>query len=479
MEPTATRPSRGLPDPHGLPARAGGLTWLRLCAPAPARNLVVAWPMGFAVLTVLTIAAVLLLSPYPPLQDFIEWIYQAEVLARLGDDGALPGVRLAGYPVPNSLFQLLLGGFALVMPAPAAGRLFLVAYAAAALLLAAGLARRYQPEAAAPFTCILLISFFFNAPFWNGYGNYQTGLLLLAGWYLLPEARRISPWLILAYGLLLFFAHAMVFAAFAAILGVEALARRRVLPTALALAPAMLLFAWYVLGKEAPPTAHQPGQVEEASSLALKAYTLAKIGPYHNFVFDSGGDAVLRPLVYSAGSAVNLLYAAALLAAIAWGGRTAWRRRSVPWAAVAAAAGLGLLFLFLPSRIQSVVVNPGERLMYPALLLLLLALPLPRQPARLLGGSIAVLALSLTGLGLGPRPWDIPVSPAGPAAAREPRQVLFWHRPTAFTCKWQEMRRAEAKGEAPQLPITFRTSLLVGAGGAECDKDWERRDVKR
>ncbi|MFC7538339.1 hypothetical protein ACFQU2_01250 [Siccirubricoccus deserti] len=192
--------------------------------------------MGFAVLTVLTIAAVLLLSPYPPLQDFIEWIYQAEVLARLGDDGALPGVRLAGYPVPNSLFQLLLGGFALVMPAPAAGRLFLVAYAAAALLLAAGLARRYQPEAAAPFTCILLISFFFNAPFWNGYGNYQTGLLLLAGWYLLPEARRISPWLILAYGLLLFFAHAMVFAAFAAILGVEALARRRVLPTALALA---------------------------------------------------------------------------------------------------------------------------------------------------------------------------------------------------------------------------------------------------
>jgi hypothetical protein len=397
------------------------------------------------------------------------------VLANLGDGGAPPGVRLAGYPVPNSLFQLLLGGFTLVVPAPAAGKLFLLAYIIAALLLAAGLARRYQPEAAAPFACILLISFFFNAPFWNGYGNYQTGLLLLAGWFLLPEARRASPGLILGYGLLLFFAHAMIFVAFVAIVGVEALARRRVLATALALAPAVLLFAWYVLGKEAPPEMNKPGQVEEASQLALKAYTLAKIGPYHNFVFDSGGDAVLRPMVYWAGSAVNLLYAAGLLAAIAWGLRTAWRRRSVPWAPVAAAAGLGLLFLLLPPRIQSVVVNPGERLMYPALLLLLLVVPLPRRPARLLGGTIAVLTLSLTGLALGPRPWGVSVSPAGPPSARDSRQVMFWHRPTAFACKWQEMRRVEAEGGTPQLPITFRTSLLVGAGGTECNENWERQ----
>jgi hypothetical protein len=435
--------------------------------------------MGLAALTLLAIAAALLLPPYPPLQDFIEWLYQAEVLVQLGNSAAPPGVQLAGYPVPNSLFQLLLGGFALVVPAPAAARLVIFAYIVVALLLAAGLARRYQPAAAAPFTCILLISFFFNAPFWNGYGNYQTGLLLLAGWFLLPEARRASPGLILGYGLLLFFAHAMVFVAFAAILGMEALARRRVLPTALALTPAMLLFAWYVLGKETLPEKHEPGQVEEASQLALKAYTLAKVGPYHNFVFDSGGDAVLRPMVYWVGSAVNLLYAAALLAAIAWGCHTAWRRRSMPWAAVAAAAGLGLLFLLLPSRIQSVVVNPGERLMYPALLLLLLVLPLPRRPAQLLGGTIAVLALSLTGLAHGPRPWDVPVSPAGPPSARDARQVLFWHRPTAFACKWQEMRRVEAEGEAPQLPITFRTSLLVGAGGAECDADWERRRAEQ
>ncbi|MFC7538338.1 hypothetical protein ACFQU2_01245 [Siccirubricoccus deserti] len=187
---------------------------------------------------------------------------------------------------------------------------------------------------------------------------------------------------------------------------------------------------------------------------------------------------MLRPLVYSAGSAVNLLYAAALLAAIAWGGRTAWRRRSVPWAAVAAAAGLGLLFLFLPSRIQSVVVNPGERLMYPALLLLLLALPLPRQPARLLGGSIAVLALSLTGLGLGPRPGTFRLArPAQPPPGNRARCCSGTGRPPSPAngrrCAGRRRRARRRSCRSPSAPACW------SAPAGRSDKDWERRDVKR
>lgn len=434
-------------------------------------------PFGrvLAVLTGLTLAAILaalLLAPYPPVQDFIEWLYQSELLVH----GGWPeGVRLATWPVPNTLFQLLLTGFTLVLPAWTAAVAFLVAYGVAAVALSLTLARRYQPRLVGPVTVVLLISFGFNAPFWNGYGNYQTALLLFGGWFLLPAEWRHRPLVIMAAALLLFFTHAMLFAAFAAMVGIQALAERRVFRTGLALVPAMALFAWYVLGKDPPEVDAGPGQVEQTSLLALKGYTLAKLGPYHNFVFESGGDAVLRPVLYWAGSAVNLAYALGLLAALGWGLWTAWQRRRMPWAVLATAAVLTLLFLVMPSRIQTVVVNPGERLLYPALLLLLLSLPLPRWPMRAMAFSIPVLALSLTGLLPGAANWVESISPAGPAIASNGRQVLFWHRPSAFSCKWQEMERLQATGGAMQRPITFRTSLLVGEGGKECDPDWEHR----
>jgi hypothetical protein len=97
---------------------------------------------GLAVLTALTLAAILaalLLAPYPPVQDFIEWLYQSELLVR----GGLPeGVRLATWPVPNTVFQLLLTGFTLVLPPAAAGVAFLVAYGAAAVALSLATTRQ-------------------------------------------------------------------------------------------------------------------------------------------------------------------------------------------------------------------------------------------------------------------------------------------------------------------------------------------------
>src|SRR3712207_7564246 len=39
------------------------------------------------------------------------------------------------------------------------------------------------------FAALLLVAIFFHAGFWNGYANYQLGLVILGTWFLLPEAR--------------------------------------------------------------------------------------------------------------------------------------------------------------------------------------------------------------------------------------------------------------------------------------------------
>jgi hypothetical protein len=88
---------------------------------------------------------------------------------------------------------------------------------------------------------------------------------------------------------------------------------------------------------------------------------------------------------------------------------------------------------------------------------------------QLLGTSVLVLLISLATLAAGPQPWWSAVSPTGPHALTTASQVLFWHRPTAFVCKWQEVQRLAGGQEAARIPITFQTSLLVGAGGQECN----------
>lgn len=427
--------------------------------------------LGLALCAGFAIAAVILRAPYPPLQDFIEWIYQADILTRLPVGGAPPGVELAHYPVPNSLFQMLLGGLALTMPAPLAGKVFLVIYAAAAPTLAWALARRYQPEAVLAVTGILLVTFCFNTPFWNGYFNYQTGLLLFMAWFLIPEQPRRSPVLILCFSLALFFAHAICFAAFAMLVSVEAVAARRIWTTTLALLPLAVFAVWYVLAKVPPDPPDQSGSVPW---LLFKVYTLAKLGPYHNFVFETGGDAAVRPALYWAGAGLNLLYVAGLFTTLGCGIWIAYCRRALSVAPLAAATLMGVLFLALPQRVDA-VINPGERLVYPGLLLLLLYLTLPRWPARLLASAVLVLATSVGTLTLGPQPWWVSVSPAGPRALNSATQLLFWHRPTAFACKWQQMQRAPDRQDALQVPITFRTSLLVGDTHQECDPDWKKR----
>ena len=118
----------------------------------------------------------------------------------------------------------------------------------------------------------------------------------------------------------------------------------------------------------------------------------------------------------------------------------------------------------LPDLVQN-VVNPGERLMLPALLLLLLVLPLPPGLVRALGlGAVGLGACLVLLLATG-HSWQEPVHYT---ELRAETAGLFRHRPTAFACKWQEMLRSAAAGDTPREPLAFRTSLLIGTTWAGC-----------
>ncbi|MFC7476267.1 hypothetical protein ACFQS7_18010 [Dankookia sp. GCM10030260] len=434
---------------------------------APPRAAPAAFPAWTALCVGLggLVAAVLVLAPYPPLQDFSEWAYQGHLLARLIRGLPIGEIQLATSPVPNSSVQALLGLLSLAMPAALAARLFLLGLVGASVAVALGLGRRYQPAAAGAFAALLLVAVFFNAAFWNGYANFQVGMLLLGAWFLLPEPRRAGALPIMGFGVVIFFTHAMVFFAFCALLGATALLDRRRIPaTALGLLPAALLTGWYVAMDAGGNATEAAGASSLAGFLGYKLYTVAKLGPYHNFVFAEGGDIVTRPALYWAGAAINLAFAAGLAALLGLGLREAIRTRRLARAPLLAAAGLLALFAVLPDLVQN-VVNPGERLMLPALLLLLLVLPLAPGLVRALGLGAVVLAACLVLLLATGHLWREPVHFT---ELRTETAGLFRHRPTAFACKWQEMLRNAEAGDLPRQRLAFRTSLLIGVTEAGC-----------
>jgi hypothetical protein len=432
-------------------------------APAAASRAGLPWTALCLLLSAL-VAAALLLAPYPPLQDFSEWAYQGHLLSRLFQGLPVGDLRLATAPIPNSSVQLLLGLLSLALPPAIAAKLFLLGLVFGALLLALALGRRFQPRAPGAFAALLLTALFLNASFWNGYANFQLGMLILGAWFLLGKEKQGRAGTILAFSLALFFTHAMVFAAFGILLGLTALLERRLRATVLGLLPAAGLTLWYVATGAGGGETEPQGSGGLVAFLAYKLYTLAKLGPYHNFVFAEGGDLAFRPALYWAGAAVNLLFAAGLALALLLGLREAIRARHLPWAPLAAAAVLLGGFALLPDLALN-VVNPGERLMLPALLILLLVLPLPPLLLRALGLGAVVLGACILLLVATPQEWQRPVHYTDLEGRRA---ELFRHRPTAFACKWEEMQRSARTGEAPRQPISFATSLLVGQTYAGC-----------
>lgn len=405
--------------------------------------------LAAGVLTALLAAGLNMRAVIPPLQDFNEWIYQGWIIGQILG-GSEIGFAVKPWPVPNAAGQMLLGVLNLGLAPGLAGIAFVTLYLAGAVWLAWKLAERDGRVDPARFLLILLISGI-NSPYWQGYANSQLGLLLFMLHLLRQRRGGTGPGWDLAMGLALFFCHAVMLAVFALFTGLRALRERYVGRAMIVLAPPFALLAWYVLrddnyGEEIPLFG-----TTVFDFIAYKAYTAAKLGPYHNMIIGEIGDAERAPWLYWGGVGLNLAFALVVLVPLGFAVlRAIWRGERSPALLTAAICLVG--FAVLPSAVFG-VVNVGERVLLPAMVIAQVWCgEVWRGGAVLaLSGPVMVLYIDLI------MPAVVPGAGVGHLATHEPGQkwrLLFWHRPFQFAGQIAAAERGEA------VRLGFTTSLL-------------------
>ena len=403
-------------------------------------------------LAVALAAALNLRGAMPPLQDFNEWIYQGWLVGQLLRGEDLP-FGLKPWPVPNAAAQALLGLLNLPLGPRAAGLAYLTLYLAGMTWLAAAIARaqgRFDP---ATFLLALLIGGI-NSPYWDGYANSQLGTALYLV-HVLRQRRGPTPvaW-DLAMGLALFFCHAVLLAVFALHTALHAWQHRQLPRAATVLAPPFALLAWYLLRDDNYGEHIPPFGTSLAEFLAYKAYTAAKAGPYQNVILGGLGDAERVPALYWLGVAANLAFALVALAPLAWALLDRARKGDRSPALLTALACLAG-FAVLPSALFG-VVNVGERLLIPAMLVALALCPDPWNLRRF-GAAIAALSPAmLLHLHLA-LPATPPATDIGHLAAHDAERrhrLLFWHRPYYFQAQFHAAQRGEP------VRLRFTTSIV-------------------
>ena len=405
-----------------------------------------------ALLAVGLAAALNLRGTMPPLQDFNEWIYQGWVVGQILRGEDVP-FALKPWPVPNAAAQAILGLLNLAVGPRAAGMAYLTLYLAGMTWLAAAIARaqgRFDP---ATFLLAILIGGL-NSPYWDGYANSQLGLALYLAHVL--RRQRVATTLAwdLAMGLALFFCHAVMLAVFALHVLLDGYRQRQLVRAVLCLSPPFALLVWYVLQDTSYGEHIPPFGTSLAEFLAYKAYTAAKLGPYQNFIIGGVSDADRAPPLYWGGVATNLLFAGAVVLPLALALLDWLRKGDRSPALLTALACLGG-YAVLPSALFG-VVNVGERLLLPAVLVMLALCPDPLKLRRLAAGIAALAPLTLLHLHLS-LPIDTPGGTIDHLAAHDPAQryrVLFWHRPFYFQSQFNAAQRGEP------VPLGFTTSIL-------------------
>jgi hypothetical protein len=405
-----------------------------------------------ALLAVVLAGALNLRGAMPPLQDFNEWIYQGWLTGAILRGEDLP-FGLKPWPVPNAAAQLLLGLLNLPLGPRAAGLAYLTLYLAGMTWLAVAIARAQGHFDPATFLLALLIGGL-NSPYWDGYANSQLG----TGLYLLHVLRQrrgpTSAGWDLGMGLALFLCHAVLLAVFALHTALHAWQQRQLARAATVLAPLFGLLAWYLLRDDSYGEHIPPIGTNAFEFLAYKAYTAAKSGPYQNFIVGGLGDAERMPALYWFGVVANLGFVLVALAPLAVALLDRIRKGDRTPAVLTATACLAG-FAVLPSALFG-VVNMGERLLIPAMLVALALCPDPWNLRRL-GAAIAVLTPAMLLHLHFTLPTIPPATGIGHLAvhdAERRHRLLFWHRPYDF----RDQFHAAIRGTPVRL--RFTTSIL-------------------
>lgn len=329
----------------------------------------------------------LVLQPFPVLHDYPEWMYQGHIAWSLasGEPAFAGTYELVPVPVPNAISHAAIALLNSVVTPVMAGKIWLVVYVFLALLVAVIGTREHRLKGAARLLFLLTIAF--GPGFFNGYINFQFGVLFFA-LFVVANARRSVAALFL-FSLLIYFSHASVFAGFVIYIVVSELFDQRRVAVFGALLPSMLMLCWYSVIKMQQDGHFNTSIGSVFEWLQYKVYTLAKQGPFHNFI-QPDGQSLLADAhgIYLAGFAINFLIAVLIgcwFLSIAW---AAFRRSDLSISGKKSHNSAGdkslsvtvciLLFMWLLAGVNTFgVVNLGERFLIVVLVLLLLKLDMP------------------------------------------------------------------------------------------------------
>ena len=360
----------------------------------------------------------LYLQVFPILHDYPEWMYQGWIFAELlgGDNAEVAGrFQLVTYPVPNSISQVAIGLLNFVVSPVMAGKLWLAFYFALSAWLWWVMSRHPSSRFDGALHLLLTDLITFGPGFWNGYINFQFGLLFFALYLYLTIWRGVrNGWVLAAFSILIFFSHAIAFGVFVVfnLICLLTLWRKQLRNGVLVLIPSLVLTAWYAIVK-----LHESGATDDRGFTPLqwlqyKAYTVAKQGPFHNFIGHDGKSTLEDlPVVYQVGFALNFLVALLLIGWVCWLGLKAVQRQPqlhyrfsavsmadkylLPLFITIAAAVVAFL---LGSQNSFGVVNIGERFLIFALLILLVLFKCPGLIRRSLVLVCAVLSFYTLGV---------------------------------------------------------------------------------
>ena len=322
----------------------------------------------------------LIVQPFPVLHDYPEWMYQGHIAWSLLTQGTtFSGLfELVPQPVPNALSQSAIAVLNVFTSPVLAGKIWLAIYFILALVV--GIIALRSRRLGESMHLIFTLAIVFGPGFWNGYINFQFGLLFFALYCVCAHRSVIS---VLLFSVLIYFSHASVFAGFVCfVIASEWFAQRR-LQVFAALLPALLMLLWYSTAR----LSVEGGQNESVGSVSqwaqYKIYTVAKQGPFHNFI-QPDGESLLATVhgLYMTGFAINFLIAVLIGLWMLFACMSFVRRHNGPFItelrkvtnlpAMLFTIGMLLVAWLLAGKNTFGVVNLGERFLIVALMLMIL-----------------------------------------------------------------------------------------------------------
>jgi hypothetical protein len=417
-----------------------------------------------------------ILGRAPALQDYPEWIYQGHILSEkiFGCSSCFDHFELFHYPIPNATVSVLLAIGDIVTDPLTSSKTLIVIYAIAGALLAIRASALFDEGTRGASTFFLISIVVFSGSFWNGYLNYQIGLLVLFLYMIeIEQKSERRAWFHLAFSVLLFFSHFVIYGifllvylftyiiviaprrtgSFAEVLG--GFAPRRCWPVV----PSLLLALWYVMGRlhgsSIDVAVHRGKEVGDSffQFMLYKVYTAMKLGPFHAFELPDG--TIFAPpysQLYWMGVGVNFVFALLIFIhlcsliphRLALGLTvSAEPRHRVP-------IFLLLVGFLLSPQFAAGIVNLGERLLLPALLMAVIYC----KPSRALLNAYALTCCVVIPCQFA---FLLQYDQTGSQPAGGWKAAYFTHRPYQFAPVVDYLAGARG-GDAPDL--SFSTGLL-------------------